>query len=59
VLTGVLSGRPADEALEGATWKEWAAFEPIPGVPQGHQEYVYGMHRCTHCFEDEFQGVAG
>jgi hypothetical protein len=58
VLTGVDSGRPAEEALEDAIWKacaEWASFQPIPGAAKEHVEQVLGMDSCTFCFEDQFQ----
>jgi hypothetical protein len=58
VLTGVVSGRPAEEALEDAMWKacaEWASFQPARGAEKEHEEHAYGMYGCTHCFKDQFQ----
>jgi hypothetical protein len=58
VLTGVVSGRPAEEELEDAMWKacaELSSFQPVPGAEKEHEEHVYGIHVCTHCFEDQFQ----
>jgi hypothetical protein len=46
VITGVDSGKPAEEALEDAIWKscaEWASFQPISGMVKEHVEQVLGM----------------
>jgi hypothetical protein len=58
VLTAVVSGRPSEEVLKDSMWKaraELANFQPMPGIEKEHEEHVYGMNGCTHCFEDQFQ----
>jgi hypothetical protein len=54
VLSGTVSGRPADEALEDVLWTacaEWASFLPRLGECKTHKETFYFTEDCTHFFD--------
>jgi hypothetical protein len=54
VLSGTVSGRPAEEALEDVLWTacaEWASFQPRLGEPKIHKETFSFTEACTHFFE--------
>jgi hypothetical protein len=53
-LSGTVSGRPAEEALEDVLWTacaEWASFQPRLGECKTHKEMFYFTEECTHFFD--------
>jgi hypothetical protein len=65
VLSGTVSGRPAEEASEDALWTacaEWASFQPRLGRCKTHKEAFYFTEECTHFFDthlDSLQDLSG
>jgi hypothetical protein len=60
VLSGMVSGRPAEEALEDVLWTacaEWASSQPRLGECKTQKETFHFAEDCTHFFETHLDSL--